>query len=195
MSLHKGELNTSQITALPYAVMEGKGAYNRNAKIQVNGAALATPFLEKAARKVQLDLVLQQAVVADYGSSPGKRFADFVDRVNTTIGGMADDGAITAQERARMVLGSYPRRRDELLAPFMKNGEFQRFIVEDCEIAPLPDPAWADYQMDGDKNVSAVYPKNINSLNFVAYCGKLPTEARRYLEFLEEKPALESAPS
>jgi len=69
----------SQGTALPYAVMEGKGAYNRNARVQVNGAALATPLLEKAAQKVALDLGPQPLVVADYGSSQGKNSLSPID--------------------------------------------------------------------------------------------------------------------
>jgi hypothetical protein len=68
---------------------------------------------------------------------------------------MVDDNTITAQERVRMVLGTYPRRKSELLAPFAKDGQFQRLIVEDCEISVLPDAAWADYQLDGDKQALA----------------------------------------
>ena len=82
-------------------------------------------------------------------------FMNFVDCVNTVLGEMADEGAITAQERARMVLGVYARRLDELLTPFEGNGQFQRLMVEDCETAPLPDPAWVDYQQDGDKQALA----------------------------------------
>ena len=41
--------------ALPHGVMEGKGAYNRHAKIPAGGAALALPLLEKAVRKIALD--------------------------------------------------------------------------------------------------------------------------------------------
>ncbi len=54
-----------------------------------------------------------------------------------------------------MVLGAYARRKDELLAPFAKEGQFQQLIVEDCDISPLPDAAWADYQLDGDKEALA----------------------------------------
>jgi len=35
-------------TALPHGVMEGKGAYNRYAKLPAGGAALALPLLEVA---------------------------------------------------------------------------------------------------------------------------------------------------
>jgi hypothetical protein len=40
---------------LPHGVMEGNGAYNKHAKSQAAAAALATPFLEKAGRKIALD--------------------------------------------------------------------------------------------------------------------------------------------
>ena len=43
------------------------------------------------------------------------------------------------------------RRKRDLLAPFGANGEFQQLTVESCEMFELPDPAWTDYQHDGDK--------------------------------------------
>jgi len=52
--------------------MEGKGAYNRYAKLPAGGAALALPLLEKAVRCVALDTSDQGIVIADYGSSQGK---------------------------------------------------------------------------------------------------------------------------
>jgi hypothetical protein len=78
-------------------------------------------------------------------------FTEIMDHANAVLAEMVDEGAITAQERARMVLGSYPRRKSELLAPFAKQGQFQRLVVEDCEISLLPDAAWAVYTQDGDK--------------------------------------------
>jgi len=55
-----------------HGVMEGKGAYNRYAKLPASGAALALPLLEKAVRCVALDAADQGVVIADYGSSQGK---------------------------------------------------------------------------------------------------------------------------
>jgi len=52
-------------------VMEGKGAYNRYAKLPAGGAALALPLLEKAVPCVTLPAD-QGIVMADYGSSQGK---------------------------------------------------------------------------------------------------------------------------
>ena len=50
-----------------------------------------------------------------------------------------------------MALGSYPRRKSELLAPFQPTGHFRQLIVEDCEISVLPDAARAEYERDGNK--------------------------------------------
>jgi hypothetical protein len=52
--------------------MEGKGAYNRYAKLPAGGAALALPLWEDAARRVELEAGHQSVVLADYGSSQGK---------------------------------------------------------------------------------------------------------------------------
>jgi hypothetical protein len=70
------------------------------------------------------------------------------DQANETLGEMVDAGDIRADERERMVLGTYPRRRCELLAPFQPNGKFEDLIVEHCELHSLPDPARADYESD-----------------------------------------------
>ena len=289
---------------LSHGVMEGKGAYNRHAKIPAGGAALAGPFLEKAVQKIALDPEDRPVVIADYGSSQGKNslvpmqiairnlwprlgpnrpifvfhvdqpsndfnslfevlssdpdryvlgganvfpcaigrsfyeqvlppdsvylgwssyaavwlsripslipghffppsstgaaraaferqgaedwetflslracemrrgarlvvvlpglsddglsgFGVMMDHANAVLAQMVDEGTITAQERARMVLGTYPRRKSELLAPFAKEGQFRRLIVEDCEMLVLPDAAWTDYQLDADTEALA----------------------------------------
>ena len=77
-------------------------------------------------------------------------FETLVDHVNHVLAEMVDQGLIQAEERARMVLGSYPRRESDLLAPFARNGQFQQLVVEDCQFAVLKDAAWADYERDGD---------------------------------------------
>jgi hypothetical protein len=61
------------------------------------------------------------------------------------------DGAVTADERARMALGVWPRRRRDLLAPFQDGGRFCDLTVEYSETSELPDPAWVDYGRDGNK--------------------------------------------
>jgi hypothetical protein len=52
--------------------MEGKGSYNKYAKLPAGGAVLALPLLEKAAANVVLDCSTRPIVLADYGSSQGK---------------------------------------------------------------------------------------------------------------------------
>ena len=82
-------------------------------------------------------------------------FTEFMNVANAVLREMVDDGAIKAAERARMVLLSYPRRKDELLAPFERDGQFQSLVVEECEAQLLPNPAWLDYQQDGDAEALA----------------------------------------
>jgi hypothetical protein len=287
-----------------HGVMEGEGAYNKNARLPAEGAALALPLLEKAVRSIPLDPEDQRVVLADYGSSQGKNslapmglaikylhsrlgpdrsifvyhidqasndfnslfgvldvdpdsyardaadvfpcavgrtfysqvlpadyvhlgwssyaavwlsripgvipghfialrstgtvhaafasqaardweafltlravelrpggrlvvvlpaldesgssgFEGLMDHANGVLAEMVQEGQIRAQERARMVLGSYPRRNSELLAPFATDGQFQQLVVEDCALSVLQDAAWAAYQQDRDQEALA----------------------------------------
>ena len=72
-------------------------------------------------------------------------------QANAVLTEMVAEGVITPEERSRMVVGSYPRRKHELLAPFATNGEFQQLTVDHCEMYELPDEAWSDYQRNGDR--------------------------------------------
>jgi hypothetical protein len=71
--------------------------------------------------------------------------------INALLTEMVDAGEITADERARMLLLSYPRRKNELLAPFAEDGRFASLLLEQCEIFLVPDAAWGEYQRDQDK--------------------------------------------
>ena len=288
----------------PHGVMEGKGAYNKYAKLPAGGAALAVPLLEKAVRNIVVDRGDQPIVIADYGSSQGKNsmvpmqvairnlrqrlgpnrpicvvhidqpsndfntlfevldadpdryvldepnvfpgaigrsfyesvlppgsvdlgwcsyaavwlsrvpafitdhfvalrgtdreraeferqgaqdweaflslraielrpggrlvvvlpaltddglsgFENIMDQANAVLAEMVADGPLMAEERARMVLRAYPRRKCDLLAPFARDGHFQHLTVEDFEMAALPDGAWTDYERDGNKEALA----------------------------------------
>ncbi len=288
----------------PHGVMEGKGAYNKHAKLPAGGAALAVPLLEKAARSVDLYAGDQPVVIADYGSSQGKNsmvpmqvaignlrrrlgpnrpisvfhidqpsndfntlfevletdpdryvlnepnvfpgaigrsfyesvlppgsvhlgwcsyaavwlsriptlipghfvflhstgkvradferqgaqdweaflslrarelrpggrlvvvlpaladdgfsgFENIMDQANAVLTEMVADGVLMAEERAQMALGTYPRRKRELLAPFARDGRFQHMTVEDFEMSALPDTAWNDFERDGNKEALA----------------------------------------
>ena len=82
-------------------------------------------------------------------------FLDLLDQANVVLAEMVAQGAITSDERARMVLGSYARARRDLLAPFDAQGRFRELIVEHCETLAPVDTAWVNYQHDGDKEVLA----------------------------------------
>ena len=62
----------SNAPSLSHGVMEGKGSYNKHAKLPAGGAALAMPLLESAVQAVELGPGEQPIVIADYGSSQGK---------------------------------------------------------------------------------------------------------------------------
>jgi hypothetical protein len=55
-------------------------------------------------------------------------FEPLFSEANEALAEMVTEGAISAEERAGMVLGAYPRRRNELLAPFSTDGQFCSLI-------------------------------------------------------------------
>jgi hypothetical protein len=54
-----------------------------------------------------------------------------------------------------MVLGSYPRRKSELLAPFAQDGQFRHLTVEHLDMSVLSDGPWTQYERDGDREALA----------------------------------------
>jgi len=111
-------------------------------------------FLSLRARELRPGgrLVVVLPALADDGSSG---FENVMDQANAVLAEMVVDGAITAEERARMVLGAHPRRKRDLLAPFGGDKHFQRLTVEDFEMSELTDDAWNDYERDGNKEALA----------------------------------------
>ena len=93
-------------------------------------------------------LVVVLPALADDGLSGLERLFD---EANEVLGEMVAESEITAEERSRMVLGGCPRTKRGLLAPFAVSEKFQQLTVEAYEMHALPDAAWADYQLDGDK--------------------------------------------
>ena len=77
---------------------------------------------------------------------------------NAVLEELVSDRVLSDDERSRMVLGAYPRRRAQLLEPFGADGQFQSLSVEHCELFDLPDAAWAEYQLDG--NVQALVSRH-----------------------------------
>ena len=93
-------------------------------------------------------LVVVVPGLADDGSTG---FNHLVDEANAVLKEMVDDSLITADERLRMTLGVYPRRKRDLLAPFSKTGKFEQLTAEVCEMSQHPDASWLECERDGDK--------------------------------------------
>ena len=92
-------------------------------------------------------LVVALPAVAEDGSTP---FAMIMDHANAVISELVVAGVITAEEREQMILPACARRKSDLLAPFARDGQFQRLVVEHCSTSVVPDTAWSDYQLDKD---------------------------------------------
>jgi hypothetical protein len=82
-------------------------------------------------------------------------FEPLFDDLNAILAEMVEEGAITANERAAMVVAAHPRRKRDLLAPFASTGIFHGLTVEGFEMFALQDAAWADYERDGNKEAWA----------------------------------------
>jgi hypothetical protein len=82
-------------------------------------------------------------------------FEGIMDHANAELAAMVDDGVITAQERSRMALNVWPRRRADLIAPFASKGRFQSLILKESETCVLRDPAWEAYEADRDAEALA----------------------------------------
>jgi len=96
-------------------------------------------------------LIVVLPAIADNGLTG---FEEIMNLANASIAELVDEGAINAEERARMVLGTHLRRKEDLLEPF-SNGQFHGLTVEVCELLSLPDTAWLEYQKDADAEVLA----------------------------------------
>jgi len=111
-------------------------------------------FLTLRAQELRLRgrLVIVLPALAEDGSSG---FENIMDQANAVLEEMVVDGTIASEERERMVIGSYPRRKRDLLAPFASRGSFQGLQVEDIEVYDLPDVAWEAFERDGNKEAFA----------------------------------------
>lgn len=106
-------------------------------------------FLSLRARELRPGgrLVVVLPGLSDTG---GSGFEPVFTCANAVLEGLVSEQVIRDDERRRMVLGAYPRRRAQLLEPFGADGQFESLSVEHCELFDLPDAAWANYQADGD---------------------------------------------
>jgi SAM dependent carboxyl methyltransferase len=87
-------------------------------------------------------------------------FEPLFSHAKSALAEMVAEGTITDDECARMVRGTYPRRKCELLAPFGADGQFLGLTVEHCEHFGLPDAAWTEYERDA-KGASGQPPRGI----------------------------------
>jgi len=106
-------------------------------------------FLSLRARELQPGGRLM-IVLPGQNDDGGAGFEFLFDIANDVLKEMVLVGEIRSDERKRMVLGTYPRRKCELLAPFQADSQFRGLRVEHYDFASLPDPAWSDYERDGD---------------------------------------------
>jgi SAM dependent carboxyl methyltransferase len=82
-------------------------------------------------------------------------FAPLMDDAKEVLAEMERERAISAEERERMVLGAWARRKRDLTEPFAGVDAFQSLIVEECETEALPDAAWVEFERDGDRRALA----------------------------------------
>jgi len=128
---------------VPRSTGEVRAAFERQ------GAEDWTRFLSLRANELRAGGRLVVTVPgADEGGLSGHE--GIMDDANATLVDMVADGTIAAEERARMVIGVWPRSRRDLLAPFADGERFAGLRAELCETKALPDAAWADYQRDRD---------------------------------------------
>lgn len=78
------------------------------------------------------------------------------DHADAVIADMVREGAISAQERSRMVPACWLRLKQDYLAPFQRDGRFLNLTVEHCESMPQADPVWEQYQRDGHAETLAI---------------------------------------
>jgi hypothetical protein len=80
---------------------------------------------------------------------------EIMDQANEVITDMVEDRALSSVERARMVVGVVAQQRLDMLAPFASAGQFCGLRVEHCETQEVIDPAWREYERDGDREALA----------------------------------------
>ena len=111
-------------------------------------------FLSLRARELRSGgrLVVVMPSLDTAGTSP---VFPYFDSANFVLADMVADGAITQEERARMLLTSYQRTPLETLAPFANGAQFAGLNVESSAFVPVADVAWAHYERDGDAEALA----------------------------------------
>jgi SAM dependent carboxyl methyltransferase len=105
-------------------------------------------------------------------------FEGIMDHANAELAAMVDDAVITAEERSRMALNVWPRRRADLVAPFAREGRFQSLILRESETCVLRDPAWDAYEADRDAEAlaakRAMFFRSVFSPTLASFLDKAP---------------------
>ena len=106
-------------------------------------------FLTLRARELRLGgrLIIVLGGIDDNGATG---LNDLMNDVASILSSMMNENIITKEERDRMIIGSYPRRRDEILAPFDKDEMYEGLTPLHYEMSILPDPSWKLYKERGD---------------------------------------------
>jgi hypothetical protein len=89
-------------------------------------------------------------------------FDRIMDHANAELKAMIEEGAITADEWARMALNVWPRRRAELTAPFADDGRFESLVLKESETCAAA--AFSDRLTRGLKRRFAAEPAPLHSL-------------------------------
>ena len=164
-------------TLIPGHFVSFRSTGTVRAEFDRQGAQDWQAFLSLRARELRPGgrMVVVLPALADDGLSG---FENIMDQVNAVLAEMVDDGAIAAEERARMVVGSHLRRKKDLLAPFAHDGQFQHLTVEDFEMSALRDAAWTDYERDGNREALATNHALFFRAIFVPSLGSALTRVR-----------------
>jgi SAM dependent carboxyl methyltransferase len=113
-------------------------------------------------------------------------FESLFEHANESIAEMVAKSAITAEERRRMVLGAYPRRRNQLLEPFAADNQYCGLTVERYDLSALGDAAWSDYEHDGNAEVLAKRHAAFFRAIFVPSLATALSDARKRQSFADE---------
>jgi hypothetical protein len=111
---------------------------------------------------------------------------------NEVLAEMTAQGVITGEERARMVLGAYPRLRSQLLAPFADDGSCCGLTVARYDLSPLLDTAWNEYEVDGNQEMlvtrHARFFRSVFAPSLAAALAE-PERRERFADELEQRLA------
>ena len=92
-------------------------------------------------------LLVSMLGVSDDGA-PG--YEPMVRHMHAERDAMRADGALSAEQGARLFVPALGRSRTAVLAPFGAEGRFAGLAVEHVEVAPAPDPIWHAFSGNGD---------------------------------------------